>query len=133
LEGEKMKRESYLRACGAALGLVIGVATLGAQFNANRLEYLTFSAPVALPGVVLAPGKYAFEIADAMGTSSVVRVSTAGTREPRFLGLTWPVNRPLDTTNAAHVSLGEARRGEAVPILAWYPMYDSLGRQFIYR
>jgi hypothetical protein len=128
-----MVRQSYLRACGAALGLVIGVATLSAQFNANRLEYLTFSAPVALPGVVLAPGKYVFEIANPTGSNSVVRVSTAGTREPRFMGLTWPVNRPPDVTDAAHVTLGEARRGEAVPILAWYPMYDSVGRQFIYR
>jgi hypothetical protein len=33
----------------------------------------------------------------------------------------------------ARVSLGEARRGEPVPIVAWYPMATDSGRQFIYR
>jgi hypothetical protein len=128
-----MMRQSCLRAVGAALGLVLCAAALGAQGTQNRLEYLTFSGPVALPGVVLAPGEYAFEIANPMTNRDIVRVSDAATRSTRFLGMTQRAVRPPDAASNVHVQLGEARPGGAAPILAWYPMYDSGGRQFIYR
>ena len=41
------------------------------------------------------------------------------------------VERP-DNLGAWPVLLGEAIPGKAVPILAWYPQGDRMGRQFIY-
>jgi hypothetical protein len=127
-----MMRQSCLRAFGAALGLVLCAAALSAQTH-NRLEYLTFSGPVALPGVVLAPGRYAFEIANPTGGSNIVRVSDATRQHTRFLGITQLASRPANMASDARVSFGEARRGEAAPIVAWYPMATDSGRQFIYR
>ena len=70
-------RRVLLRVCGALLGLIIAAATvttLSASIRSNRLEYLTFSGPVSLPGVTLNRGTYTFEVADAESTADIIRV-----------------------------------------------------------
>lgn len=123
-------RRGSIAALGALLGLALGVATLSA--TANRLELLTFSGPVGLPGVTLHSGTYSFEIIDTMASAGVVCVRDRATREPVFLGMTLPVERPSGTKSGRSIVLGESARGVAPPILAWYPNGDALGRSFIY-
>src|SRR5690349_431939 len=54
-------RKSVLAVFGAlTLGLVLTVPMHGAEV-AHRTNYLTFSGPVALPGVTLQAGTYIFE------------------------------------------------------------------------
>jgi hypothetical protein len=52
-------------------------------------------------------------------------------RQVYYAGFTNMVERPENLGNRP-VLLGEADQGKAVPILAWYPRGDRVGRQFIY-
>ena len=47
-----------------------------------------------------------------------------------------PVKGPRRRANWSEkrqMTLGEAARGEAAPILAWYPLDNAMGHEFIYR
>src|SRR6266536_2242398 len=90
-------RSAVIRACGAFLGLVIAAGTvtsLSASVRSNRLEYLTFSGPVSLPGVTLNRGTYTFEVANAEASADIIRVRNRATDEVVFLGFTHRVERP---------------------------------------
>ena len=68
-----------------------------------------------------------------MGDPSVVRVMTRDRGKNLLLALTIPVSRLRSLeAGAASVSLGEARRGEAPPIKAWFPGDESIGHAFVY-
>ena len=126
-------RWSRLTAFGLVLGLAAGAAPLHAGATTpTRLSYLTFSGPVALPGVTLQAGTYAFEIADLNGSSNVVLVRNKARTQAFYMGLTSRVARPANIDRRAAVTLGEGPRGEAKPIVAWYPPQSDDGRAFIY-
>jgi len=120
-------------ACGAAVVGLCLAASANAIGTANRTTYLTFSGDVALPGVKLAAGTYIFELPEPMTSPSLVRVLSRDRHTVYLLAFTNFVERPLGADGRKHVTLGEARRGEAQPITAWYPTDDSRGREFIYR
>jgi hypothetical protein len=124
-----------LRACGALLGLIIAagtVTTLSASVRSNRLEYLTFSGPVSLPGVTLSRGTYTFEVANSESSADIVRVRNRATDAVVFLGFTYRVERPKGMADNRSIVFGEAPRGVVPPILEWYPSGDMTGHQFRY-
>jgi hypothetical protein len=118
-----------VRATGALIGLAVTVATLAAS---SRLEYLTFSGPVSLPGVTLRATMYSFEVLDYRTSGNLVSVRDCSTRQSVFLGFTQRVDRPVNAKKGASVVFGESPRGVPPPIVAWYPSGDSVGHQFIY-
>lgn len=128
-------RRVVLRAWGAFLGLVIAAgttATLSASVRSNRIQYLTFSAPVSLPGVTLSRGTYTFEVANPEASADIVRVRNRATDAVVFLGFTYRVERPKGKADNRSIVFGEAPRGVAPPILEWYPGGDVTGHQFRY-
>jgi hypothetical protein len=127
------RRLSVLSALVALFALTGGVSSIHALPPANRLTYLTFSEPVALPGVTLAPGVYAFELAEPTTSSNIVSVRDKGRTTAYFLGFTKRIDRPRGMADTGAVSFGEAPRGQARPILAWYPPDSDSGLKFLYR
>jgi hypothetical protein len=128
-------RRVVLRACGALLGLIIAagtVTTLSASVRSNRLEYLTFSGPVSLPGVTLSRGTYTFEVANSEASADIVRVRNRATDAIVFLGFTYRVERPKGMADNRSIVFGEAPRGVVPPILEWYPSGDMTGHQLRY-
>jgi len=117
---------------GVGVLIAIAVVSTNAQTTINRTAYLTFSAPVALPGVSLGTGTYAFELADPLGDLSFVRVSSRDKSKVYYMGFTELVSRP-PRGRSAMVSFGEAASGMPVPISVWYPPDGSSGRRFLYR
>ena len=97
-----------------------------------RTTYLTFSSPVALPGVTLAAGTYVFELAEPFGASTVVAVRNETRTKHYFLGFTQRIERPRGLSREASVSFGEAPRDMAKRIVAWYPSDSDSGMKFIY-
>jgi len=126
------KRTTVLAALGVVLVLSAGSASVQGSTNANRLSYLTFSGPVALPGVILAAGTYAFELADKGVTSNIVVVRNKNRSQVYFLGFTQRFGRPSGIRADGRVTLAEGRKGEAPAIVAWYPPDMMDGLRFIY-
>lgn len=116
-----------------ALFLGFAAASPGAWGGsaANHTTYLTFSGAVALPGVQLNAGTYIFEVANPETSGNVVRVSSRDRSKIYLLAFTDFIDRPAGLRADQFVSLGEAPRGMAPPVKAWFPPGGS-GRQFIY-
>jgi hypothetical protein len=118
------------------VAVVVGVTTIhpqaASQFSpVTRMNNLTFSQAAALPGVTLAPGTYQFEAGPGNTNRSLVRVVNQN-RQTVYMGLTVPTARPQGAAPST-VTFGEAARGEAVPILVWYPGGSHQGHRFLYR
>src|SRR5712692_6322211 len=127
-------RKSVVTACGALLGLAVTASASGwVTWNVSRTNQLTFSGPVALPGVTLPGGTYVFELASPLTSPDVVRVRNAERTMVYFSGFTERIDRPEGLPADYVVSLGEAPRGMAPPVLSWYPIDESMGHKFVYR
>jgi hypothetical protein len=116
-----------------ALAVAPSGAGIGHWDTVVHWDRITFSGPVALPGVVLPAGAYKFEIANPESSLRVVRVSRSDTGRVYFAGFTRMRPRPEDLGENHLVTFGEAPRGQAVPISVWYPRGRSQGYEFIYR
>jgi hypothetical protein len=128
-----MSKHMRLAAVGA-LFVGIAVASTSAWIGSpNRTTYVTFNQAVALPDVQLTAGTYIFEVANPETTADVVRVSSRDRSKVHFMGHTHMIERPSRLSNEDVVMLGEAARGTAPPITAWFAVGAGDGRQFIYK
>lgn len=126
------KRHTWTLACAAAVAFTIAATHLSASSTVlSRREFLTFRSAVALPGVQLIPGTYEFELADP-DSATVIRVRNRATRLVVYQGFTYRIERPAGSRDS-HVVLGESRQGQPPPVLAWFPVDQEPGFQFIYR
>jgi len=128
----KMMNRKMLAMGGVVVGLLIAGASTNADWTPTRRTLLTFSGPVALPGVTLAAGTYAFEAASPIASPNIVRVVNKKSSEVYFMSFTEPIARPENLPADRRVSLGEALPGNAPPIIAWYPSGEAVGHRFIY-
>jgi len=127
-----MNKHMRLAAVGA-LFVGLAVASTSAWIGSpSRTTYITFNQAVMLPDVRLAAGTYIFEVANPDTTSDVVRVTSRDRSKVHFMGYTHTINRPRGLSSEAVVSLGEAARGSAPPITAWFAVGAGDGREFIY-
>ena len=127
-----MSNSMKLAALGALFVGLCGAASTDAFSTSSHLTYLTFDRAVALPGVQLPAGSYMFE---AISTESpdVVLVRTRDRSRVIIMNNTHRIERPVERSRKATVSLGEAAPGEAPPIRAWFPEDSNRGYQFIYQ
>ena len=92
---------------------------------------LTFSGPVAMPGVSLGAGTYTFERVETASRIDLVRV-VAPNRHTVYLGFTYLIERPRDMKANQWVTFREAKPGAAPQIATWFPEGERTGHQFIY-
>ena len=111
----------------AALGVL---ATASAYALTNDTNYVTFSGPVALPGVTLPAGTYTFRTPSDMD-KNIVQVMNRGETKSYYMGITRPVARPRGRTQLL-VTVGEASARQVPPIQAWFPLGQTEGHAFIY-
>jgi hypothetical protein len=114
--------------CGAAI-LMLAMSTSG-DAAASR-TYITFSAPVSLPGVTLASGTYVFERTGV--SQDLVRVTNKDTQIVYLTAFTNEVSRPRGMRLDTGIVLGESPSGTPRPIKVWFPEHSRTGREFIYR
>ena len=140
-----MKKQAWRNLTAAVIGAVVlagmGVAAKGPQFRDTITvqgtgqgahgfpgdHRLTFSGPVALPGVSLPPGTYTFR----RPLANVLQVvNSAGI--PYAMMNTIPVSR--NRVNSYEIVLG-APRADGAPrrLEAWFAAGESNGQQLMYR
>jgi hypothetical protein len=105
-------------------------ATASAQPFDERV-FFTFSAPVELPGIGLAPGKYIFRLADPYSTHNVVQVLSADGMKSYGIFFTVPASR-VEPAPEPEVRFIETPAGAPPAIRAWWNAGDSTGHEFIY-
>ena len=118
--------------CAATLAGLIAIPSIADAWGTHE-NFVTFSAPVALPGVTLAPGTYLFRSPSEM-SSSVVQVLRHDKGRPMtsyYMGQTQPIER-TNSDPRSLVSLGEALSGQPTPIKAWFPNGERIGHSFVY-
>jgi hypothetical protein len=127
-----MMKTKALLASSVAVALALTLSgSARASGPASQTTYLTFSGAVALPGVELQAGTYIFELPDP-NERTIVRVMSRDRKKVYLTVFTHLVNRPSSMRHDQMIALGEAARGVAPPIRAWFPLDDSLGHEFIY-
>ena len=92
---------------------------------------VTFSTPVELPGVGLAPGSYIFE-RPLDGVANLVRVQSVDGRRIYLTTLTDRVARPPDLPSGMLFSFREAPANQPQPISTWWPSGADHGYSFRY-
>ena len=123
-----MTNKSVRIGCAAA-ALALTVAGSVMALGVNHENKLTFSRPVALPGVVLPAGSYTFNVATDTALDVVV---VRNGRKVFYMGFNGTVQRPASMSKTAAITLGEAPASEAPPITAWYEIGGTIGHEFRY-
>ena len=126
-------RQSMAAAAVAAVGLVTVAPMSKASQPIDHMTRLTFSRAVGLPGVTLNAGTYMFQIADPTQSADIVRVWKGDFSRVLYTGFTHRVYRPENHSTERLIVFGEAPRGTARPIMAWYPTGETIGHEFLYR
>jgi hypothetical protein len=129
------RRKLLATIAGVALVGLSAPVSIRARETANdldRMMYVKFNRPVALPGVALGAGTYVFELADPMGAADIVRVSSRDHRKVYLTAFTRIVERPAGMSPGQPISFGEAAANAPQPITVWWPNGESTGREFIY-
>ena len=111
-------------------GVLVGAFAAPARADeCDKLTYLTFSAPVALPGVTLPAGTYRFSHPDC--SDHVLRVSSQDGLEVFATLLAIPDTRPAATAEPV-VVFEEMRSGAPEGIKAWFYPGETTGDELIY-
>ena len=113
--------------------LAVLAAATSYAFSGTRINNLTFSRPVALPGVTLSAGAYSFEVLEPGVGVDIVRVWNRERSRVFYTGITRSVDRPRRMDPSRVVDLGESVAGGAPPIRVWYPIGQSSGHEFLYQ
>src|SRR5260221_9368459 len=113
-----------------ALAVLFGfmLSDVSAQPLDHRV-FFTFSAPVEVPGVALAPGKYLFRVEDNGGR--VVQVLSADGTKAFATFFSIPAERPK-TADEPEVRFFETPRGVPAAIKTWWYPGESTGPEFVY-
>jgi LPXTG-motif cell wall-anchored protein len=100
----------------------------------NKKTTFTFSEPVEVPGHVLNPGKYVFELADLTADRNVVQVFSedkTGLDHLITTAMAIPDYR-LDTPEKPTVTFEERRSNSPEAIHSWFYPGDNYGWEFLY-
>lgn len=115
------------------------IACLCAAFAAPRLKadewnkrtVFTFSAPVEVPGKVLAPGTYVFKLANLETDRNMVEIYNQDETKLLGLFLTVPDYRMVPPSKPL-IRFEETAAGNPEAIRAWFYPGDNYGNAFVY-
>ena len=115
-----------------ALSFLVTKPVMADQWN-KKTEF-QFNAPVEIPGRVLTPGKYVFELADAQTDRSVVQVFSEDSTGNESLVETIIAipDRTLNTPDHPMVRFEERRSEGPEAIDSWFYPGENTGWKFLY-
>ena len=125
-----MLRNVLRSACAIAVLACLTAAPVCAQTYDKR-TLLTFSGPVALPGVTLPAGQYLFRLADPDTSRKVVQVLSADGKTPYGMFFSLPAER-FEAASTPQVQFMETATGMPKAITAWWYPGERSGYAFMY-
>ncbi len=131
--GRKEEEMRYLRFAVSTLCLVMLMvfAIPSAKADvADRDTFLTFSAPVEVPGMCLLPGKYEFRIADTGRPANVVEILNSKGHLLEIVEVA--ADYRTVTTDKTKVTLERRAPGQLESIKSWFYPGLNYGVEFVY-
>jgi hypothetical protein len=126
-----MKRLTIIATACVLAALAVLATRVGAQeSNTTERTFMTFSAPVELPGVTLEAGTYEFRLADTE-SRNVVQVLRKDSREPMGQWTFVQSDRP-QVSGETVVMFKETKEGTTPAVQFWYYPNEKIGKEFIY-
>ena len=122
-----------LKHCIAAIGMTIAMMT-PLSLLADDWDHstkMTFSEPVEVPGHVLEPGAYWFNLADSEGNRNIVEIWNADRSQLITIILAISDYR-LQPTDKTVVNFEERPTGAPEAIRAWFYPGCEYGQEFVY-
>lgn len=120
-----------LKMVGCAVALTALLAPGAHADEWNKLTYLTFSAPVQLPGITLPAGSYAFKLADSWSNRHILQVFNK--QQTKVYGTFLTVSdQKLDPSGKPVVTFREAPAGTPTAVRAFFYPGDTIGDEFVY-
>lgn len=116
----------------ACAGLLLASGTAAAQQpDTQHLTFVTFSAPVSLPGVTLPAGSYAFKLLDSQVNRNIVQVFDRDQTKiiATIMAIPAQRNEPTDETV---ITFSEAPANAAPAVRYWYYPGEKTGQEFAY-
>lgn len=117
-------------AIGAALLIAMSAPVLRAD-SVNKKTVLTVSEAVQVPGMVLQPGAYVFELTDNPSDRNIVQVFDEDQTHLLTTFMAIPDYR-LEPTDKAVIQLEEREASAPQAIHSWFYAGQSDGLEFIY-
>jgi hypothetical protein len=124
-------RYGIIGSCVLSVVLVGGFAAAARAGECDRQTYLTFRAPVSLPGAVLPAGTYLFSHLECSSSSNILRITSADGSRLYATLLVIPQDRPT-ATDEPTVVFGRTRAGSPRPIEAWFYPGEKVGDKLVY-
>ena len=122
----------YLFVSSAVVAVLAGTLATPARANeCDKLTYVTFSGPVALPGVALPAGTYQFTHPDCEMATHVLRVASQDGTKTYGTFLTIPDHRAMPDRRT-EVLFAEMSPGAPEAITAWFYSGETSGDRLIY-
>jgi len=119
MRGCAIKRALFILSSLAVVGVVFATPASAQMVAADRATYLTFSAPVSLPGVSLPAGTYLFRFVDPMESDSVLEVLSQDGKTVYAIVNTIPATRS-EAKAEATVTFKETRSDAPPQIQKWF-------------
>jgi hypothetical protein len=100
----------------------------------NKKTEFQFSAPVEIPGKVLTPGKYVFEIADNQADRSIVKIFSEDSNgnENMVATLLAIPDYMSNTSDKPVIHFEERHSGTPEAIHSWFYPGEKTGWEFVY-
>ncbi len=117
--------------CTAVLAILLVMTGSAQDMNTNQRTFLTFSAPVELPGVTLPAGRYLFKLADSPSNRHIVQVLSDDEQKMYATILAIPAQR-AEPEGENVVTFGERPAGAAPAVKLWFYPGDTIGQEFVY-
>ena len=104
-----------------------------AEDRNKRIDF-QFSAPVEIPGVVLTPGKYVFQLADSQSDRSIVEVFSQDSNGKESLVTTiFAIPDYIENIpDKATIHFEERHSGAPEAIHSWFYPGENTGWEFVY-
>lgn len=125
-------RQLKTRMIATCAAVLLGATFAAAQgLDTNRTTIVTFSAPVALPGVTLPAGSYMFRLADSQTNRNIVQVFDKDRTKIYATILAMPAQRPRPADETV-ITFKETPANAAPAVQYWYYPGETMGQEFAY-
>ena len=126
-----MYRTMLTLACAGVLSFGAAARPAEAQSPDRKSVFFTFSQPVTLPQITLAPGRYLFQLADSQANRTIVQVYSADRSKLYGMMMTLSARR-TQPSDEPQIRFLETSGSAPQAIATWWYPGENTGWEFIY-